>query len=73
MTMDSEWITLATTPPSSPEAFEKLAEALAAARIEVEIQENAVRQCERDPAAWLRVHAQDLPLAQDLARKLIEE
>ncbi len=70
MTFDSEWITLATTPPSTTEKFEQLAQALAAAKIEHEIEENPVRQCERDPAAWLRVHARDLPLARDLARKL---
>ncbi len=70
MAEGTEWITLATTPPSSQEAFERLAEALRASKIELSIEENPVRQCERDPAAWLRVHAQDLPLAWDLARKL---
>ncbi len=70
MSNDSEWITLATTPPSTTEKFERLAQALAAANIEHNIEENPVRQCERDPAAWLRVHARDLPLAWDLARQL---
>ncbi len=70
MTIDSEWITLATTPPSTAEIFDQLAQALATANIEHEIEKNPVRQCERDPAAWLRVHARDLPLAWDLARKL---
>lgn len=70
MANDSEWITLATTPPSTTEKFEQLAQALAAANIEHAVEENPVRQCERDPAAWLRVHARDLPLAWDLARKL---
>lgn len=70
MTDGTEWITLATTPPSSQESFDRLAEALRDTKIEVSIEENSVRQCERDPAAWLRVHAHDLPLAWDLARKL---
>ncbi len=73
MTTDSEWITLATTPPSTAEKFEQLAQALAAAKIEHEIEENPVRQCERDPAAWLRVHARDLPFAWNLARELRTE
>ncbi len=70
---DAEWITLATTPPSSEESFERLAQALKDSRIEIEIEENPVRQCERDPAAWLRVHSRDLPLAWDLARRFLKD
>jgi hypothetical protein len=73
MTEESEWITLATTPPSSVEAMDKLAKALADAKIETSLEENPVRQCERDPAAWLRVHPRDLSLAWDLARKMTRE
>lgn len=70
MTTATEWITLATTPPSTQESFDRLVRMLRDTRIEVNIEENPVRQCERDPAAWLRVHARDLPLAWDLARRL---
>lgn len=73
MAEQSEWITLATTPPSSQESFDRLAKALQDTKIEVQVEENPVRQCERDPAAWLRVHTHDLPLALDLKQKLIKE
>ncbi len=70
MSEGTVWITLATTPPSSQESFDRLATTLRNQKIEVNVEENPVRQCERDPAAWLRVHAHDLPLAWDLARRL---
>ncbi len=70
MTQESDWITLATTPPATPEEFERLSQALDAANIETELEENLVRQCENDPAFWLRVRTRDLPSAWELARKL---
>ncbi len=73
MTEQVEWITLATTPPSSQESFDRLAQALQDTKIEIQIEENTVRQCERDPAAWLRVHSRDLPRALELKRNLIQE
>lgn len=70
MAQESDWITLATTPPSTPDEFERLRQSLDDAHIETALEENLVRQCENDPAFWLRVHARDLPLAWDLAHEL---
>ncbi len=70
MAQESDWITLATTPPSDPNEFKRLTHALGEANIESEVEENLVRQCENDPAFWLRVRSRDLALAWDLARKL---
>ncbi len=67
----NDWITLDTTPPSSQQDFERLARALADAQITIEVEENTVRQCERDPAAWLHVHSRDLPLALEVKRRLL--
>ena len=69
----SEWITLATIPPTRAAAFDALVEALNATAIPIELEENLARQCENDVAFWLRVHESDLPLAWDLARRLTTE
>jgi hypothetical protein len=68
---ESGWITLATIPPASQEAFVQLAQVLQDSNIELEIEENAVRQCERDPAAWLRVQLHDFARASELARHIV--
>ncbi len=70
MTEESDWITLATTPPIPQDEFDRLARHLDDARIETNLEENLVRQCENDPAFWLRVRTRDLPLAWDIARQL---
>ncbi len=70
MTQESDWITLATIPPSTPEEFNRLRQSLDDAHIQAALEENLVRQCENDPAFWLRVRTRDLPVAWDLARKL---
>ncbi len=70
MTQESDWITLATTPPTPVEEFDRLKDHLSEADIETNLEENLVRQCENDPAFWLRVHTRDLPLAWDIARQL---
>ena len=67
---DNNWITLATTPPSPQEEFDRLLAALAEAGIATSVEENVARQCENDVAFWLRVRRADLPLAWDLARKI---
>ena len=69
----NDWITLETTPPSSQEDFDKLARALDDARIPIDVEQNPVRQCERDPAAWLHVHSLDLPLALEVKRRVLGE
>jgi hypothetical protein len=69
----SEWITLETTPPSSQQNFDRLARALGDARIPTEVEENPVRQCERDPAAWLHVRSCDLALALEVKRRVLGE
>ncbi len=69
----NDWITLETTPPSSQQDFERLALALDDARIAIDVEENMVRQCERDPAAWLHVHSRDLPLALEVKRRVLGE
>lgn len=53
----ADWVTLATTPPSSAE--------------EIDLEDNPVRQCDKDVVTWLRVHSRDLPLAWDMARQII--
>ncbi len=70
MTQETDWITLATTPPTPVEEFDRLKERLSEASIETTLEENQVRQCENDPAFWLRVRTRDLPLAWDIARQL---
>ena len=67
----ADWVTLATPPPSSPEQLDQIAGALSARGIEIDLNENPVRQYDKDVATWLRVHSNNLPLAWDLARKLI--
>jgi hypothetical protein len=67
----TDWVTLATTPPSSQQQFDRLVSALDDRGIELELEDNPVRQCNNDVATWLRVHANDLPLAWDVARKII--
>jgi hypothetical protein len=67
----ADWVTLATTPPSSQAQFDQLVSALLSQGIKVELEDNPVRQCDKDVATWLRVHANDLPLAWDIARRLI--
>lgn len=67
----SDWITLETTPPSSQQNFDMLARALGDARIPTEVEENPVRQCERDPAAWLHVRSCDLALALEVKRRVL--
>lgn len=69
----NDWITLETTPPSSQEDFDKLARALDDARIPIHVEQNPVRQCERDPAAWLHVHSLHLPLALEVKRRVLGE
>ncbi len=66
----ADWVTLATTPPSSQEQFDQLVSALNSRGIEIDLEDNPVRQCDKDVAIWLRVHANDLPLAWDIARKI---
>ncbi len=66
-----DWVTLATTPPSSPEDLDRLVSALAEKDIAVELAVNPLRQCDQDVATWLRVHSRDLALAWDVARQLI--
>ncbi len=70
MTQETDWITLATTPPTPVEEFDRLKERLSEASIDTDLEENLVRQCENDPAFWLRVRTRDLPLAWDIARQL---
>lgn len=67
----ADWITLATTPPASQEQFDQLVSALNNRGIAIDLEDTPVRQCDKDVATWLRVHANDLPLAWDLARKII--
>ena len=67
----ADWVTLATTPPSNQEQFDRLVSALGDRGIEIELEDNPVRQCDNDVATWLRVHANDLPLAWAMARKII--
>ncbi len=67
----ADWVTLATTPPSSPEQLDQIADALGNQGIEITLEENPVRQCDKDVATWLRVHSRDLPFAWNLARKFI--
>ena len=67
----TDWVNLATTPPSSPEQLDRIAAALGDRGIETAREENAVRQCDKDVITWLRVHADDLPLAWEIARALI--
>ena len=69
----SDWITFETTPPSSQQNFDMLARALGDARIPTEVEENPVRQCERDPAAWLHVRSCDLALALEVKRRVLGE
>lgn len=66
----SDWITLATTPPTEAHEFDLLVNALNAADIPVELEENLVRQCANDVAFWLRVRTRDLPLAWNLVQQL---
>ncbi len=70
MMQELDWITLATTPPLPQDEFERLERRLGEVQIETEREENLVRQCENDPAFWLRVRTRDLPLAWDIARQL---
>jgi hypothetical protein len=70
---ENDWITLETTPPSSQEDFDKLARALDNAGIPNNVEQNLVRQCERDPAASLHVHSLDLLLALEVKRRVIGE
>jgi hypothetical protein len=67
----TDWVTLATTPPSSAEEIDHLVSALNDKGIEIALEDNPVRQCDQDVATWLRVHSRDLPLAWNLARKFI--
>jgi hypothetical protein len=72
--MDKElvnWVTLATTPPSSPDQLDRIAAALGDRGIETDREENPVRQCDKDVATWLRVHANDLPLAWEIAQRIV--
>lgn len=55
-----DWITLATTPPSSPADLDRLMSALSEKGIAVELEKNPLRQCDQDVATWLRVHSRDL-------------
>jgi hypothetical protein len=71
MEQDEDWVTLAGTPPSSLEQLDQMAGALGDRGIEIDLEENPMRQCDKDVAIWLRVYSRDLPLAWDLARKLI--
>ncbi len=64
------WITLSTTPPESPVEFDRLVAALDDAGIAINVEENVVRQCENDPAFWLRVRVSDVTQALELARRL---
>ncbi len=70
MAQESDWITLASTPPTPRDEFDRLARRLDQVKIETNLEENLVRQCENDPAFWLRVRTRDLPLAWDIARQL---
>ena len=71
MEQTEDWVTLATAPPSSPEQLDQMAGALSGRGVEIHLEENTMRQCDKDVAIWLRVHADDLPLAWDIARELI--
>jgi hypothetical protein len=71
MEQTEDWVTLATAPPSSPEQLDQISGVLRDRGIESDLEENPVRQCDKDVAFWLRIHSRDLSLAWDLARKLI--
>ena len=71
MEQTEDWVTLATTPPSSPEQLDQMAGALSDRGIEIHREENPMRQCDKDVAVWLRVHPRDLSLAWQVAHKLI--
>ena len=71
MEQTEEWVTLATAPPSSQEQLDQMAGALGSRGIETYLEENTMRQCDKDVAIWLRVHASDLQLAWNIAHKLI--
>jgi hypothetical protein len=71
MKLTEDWVTLATAPPSSSEQLDEIAGALGNRGVEIQLEENPMRQCDKDVAIWLRVHTKDLSLAWDLARKLI--
>ena len=71
MKQTEDWVTLASTPPSSPEQLDQMAGALGDRGIEIYLEENPVRQCDKDVATWLHVHVSDLALAWDVTRKLI--
>ena len=71
MEQTEDWVALATVPPASPEQLDQMASALGDRGIETELEENPVRQCDKDVAIWLRVHSRDLSLAWDLTNKLI--
>ena len=48
MEQTEDWIALATAPPASPEQLAEMAGALGDRGIETELEENPVRQCDKD-------------------------